>query len=363
MPRRSLSSSERATLDPFEALAGEVRPRDQRDLMERPFFSLAKAKRVQPILYKAGDTEVQVYAVPEHGLATIWDADILIWAGSHIVEALDRGLPTSRFFRFTPYQLLTAIGRATGNREYQLLKGALSRLQSTVIRTTIRHGEQWRRQQFSWINEWEELTTSSGRCEGMEFVLPDWFYQGLLDRRLVLTIDPAYFALTGGIERWLYRVARKHAGRQPEGWRFELRHLHAKSASTARYSDFALDVRRLVARQPLPGYRLEIERLFDASGLLGEFIVLTPLAPSPVNNWPEPAPTYRDFGRISIGTSGARSSGLRAQAGNTDDRKAVAAQQLPLALDPLNSLTESNNKKRAGAREAVDSPPRRGALR
>jgi plasmid replication initiation protein len=259
-------ASERATLDPFEALTGEVRPRDQRDLMERPFFSLAKTKRSAPILYTSGDTQVQVYAVPEHGLATIWDADILIWAASQIVEALDRGLATSRFFRFTPYQLLTAIGRATGNREYRLLKGALARLQSTVIRTTIRQGEHWRRQQFSWINEWEELTTASGRCEGMEFVLPDWFYQGVLDRRLVLSIDPAYFRLTGGIERWLYRVARKHAGRQTEGWRFELRHLHAKSASQARFSDFALDVRRLAARQPLPGYALEIERIIEAGG-------------------------------------------------------------------------------------------------
>src|SRR5215831_2697848 len=139
--------------------------------MERPFFSLAKSKRVTPILYQAGATQVQVYAVPEHGMATIWDADVLIWAPSQILAAQDRGLPTSRFFRFTPYQLLIAIGQATGNREYHLLKGALTRLQSTVIRTTIRHGEHWRRQQFSWINEWEELTTRVGRCEGMEFVL------------------------------------------------------------------------------------------------------------------------------------------------------------------------------------------------
>src|SRR3546814_13660469 len=94
-------------------------------------------------------------------------------------------------------------------------------LQSTVVRNTIRHGEHWRRQQFSWINEWEELVTRTGRIEGMEFVLPDWFYQGVLDRRLVLAIDPGYFRLTGGIERWLYRVARKHAGRQLNGWHFD----------------------------------------------------------------------------------------------------------------------------------------------
>src|SRR3546814_1403666 len=106
-------------------------------------------------------TEVQVYAVPEHGLATIWDADVLIWAASQLLAADDRGLPISRFFRFTPYQLLTSIGRGTGARNYHLLKGALTRLQSTVERTTIRHGEHWRRQQFSWINEWrsEEHTS------------------------------------------------------------------------------------------------------------------------------------------------------------------------------------------------------------
>lgn len=339
-------TSERATLDPFEALTGEVRPRDQRDLMERPFFSLAKAKRTSPILYRSGDTEVQVYAVPEHGLATIWDADVLIWAGSQIVEALDRGLPTSRFFRFTPYQLLTAIGRATGNREYQLLKASLSRLQSTVIRTTIRQGEHWRRQQFSWINEWEELTTAGGRCEGMEFVLPDWFYQGVLDRRFVLTIDPAYFRLTGGIERWLYRVARKHAGRQSEGWRFEMRHLHAKSASQARFSDFALDIRRLTARQPLPGYELEIERIFELGGRMQEILVLRPLAkPEPaVDNPFRDVSGCRDFRRRDVGTSGAAHSGLRAQAVNTGGQKDEPEERHSSAAANPNLLTESNFK-------------------
>src|SRR3546814_19886719 len=91
------------------------------------------------------------------------DLDVLIWAASQLLAADDRGLPISRFFRFTPYQLLTSIGRGTGARNYHLLKGALTRLQSTVVRTTIRHGEHWRRQQFSWINEWEELVTRTDR--------------------------------------------------------------------------------------------------------------------------------------------------------------------------------------------------------
>jgi plasmid replication initiation protein len=316
-------TGERATLNPFDALAGDVPPRDQRDLLERPFFSLAKAKRVQPILYKSGAIEVQVYALPEHGMATIWDADVSIWAASQILAAMDRGIPTSRFFRLTPYRLLTAIGRGTGKREYLLLKSALSPLQSTVIRTTISHGEHWPRQQFSWINEWEELVTRAGRCEGIEFVLLEWFYQGVLDRRLVLAIDPAYFALTAGIERWLYRVARKHAGRQPHGWRFELRHLHTKSASLARYSDFALDVRRVVRWQPLLGYALAIEHVSDGQ----EVVVMRTASTATVDDRWMTDPSIGILGANHIGISGASLSGLQAHRSRPSDWNSAETQK------------------------------------
>ena len=303
--RRLISTSERSKLEPFVVATGDASPRDQRDLMERPFFSLAKARRTTPILYEAGDVRVEVYAAPEFGMATIWDADVLIWAASQIVEAENLGFKTSRFLRFTPYQLLTAIGRQTGSRDYKLLKGALARLQSTVIRTTIRNGEHWRRHQFSWINEWEECTTRDGRVEGMEFVLPDWFYRGVVDRSLVLTIDPTYFRLTGGIERWLYRVARKHAGRQPRGWLFEFTHLHEKSGSLAKLADFAFDLRRISARQPLPGYRLNIER--DGRR---EILRILPadLSTGPVDIAVNAVGTS---GVPAIGTSGVHLSGLR----------------------------------------------------
>src|SRR5690606_17020948 len=114
-------NSERSRLDPSGVATGDASPRDQRDLMERPFFSLAKAPRVKPILYKATDVEVHVFGMPEHGMATIWDADVLIWAASQIVAAENDGLTTSRFVRFTPYHLLRAIGRPTGNHPYRLL--------------------------------------------------------------------------------------------------------------------------------------------------------------------------------------------------------------------------------------------------
>ena len=252
--------SERNELDLFRALPGDLAPRDAQDLMAYPFFSLAKSKRVLPIDYRTGPVAIRVEAVPDHGMATIWDADVLIWAASQIVEARDVGLKPSRLMAATPYEILTFVGRGTGARDYDRLKAALDRLQSTTVLTSLRQPAERRRHRFSWINEWKETADAHGRPLGLELILADWFYAGVLDDALVLTIDRAYFDLTGGLERWLYRVVRKHGGRQPGGWSFDFPHLHAKSGSLSPLKHFAYDVREIVRRQTLPGYRLVIER-------------------------------------------------------------------------------------------------------
>ncbi|WP_426727599.1 replication initiator protein A [Enterobacter cloacae complex sp. 288G10] len=76
--------------------------------------------------------------VENPGIATIWDADVLIWAASQIVEARDAGLRPSRWIRATPYEILRFIGRGTSLNDYQRLKAALDRLQSTTVATSIR---------------------------------------------------------------------------------------------------------------------------------------------------------------------------------------------------------------------------------
>lgn len=258
MRRRHVS--EREQLDLFRALPGDLAPRDAQDLMAYPFFSLAKSRRVVPIEFRAGKISIRVEAVPEHGMATIWDADVLIWAASQIVGARDAGLKTSRLMAATPYEILTFVGRGTSARDYDRLKAALDRLQSTSVMTSIRQLTERRRHRFSWINEWKETADPHGRPLGLELILPDWFYAGVLNEALVLTIDRAYFDLTGGLERWLYRLARKHGGRQEGGWSFDLIYLHRKSGSLSPLKHFAYDLRDIVRRQTLPGYRLVLER-------------------------------------------------------------------------------------------------------
>jgi plasmid replication initiation protein len=232
-PRRRASGPEQ--LDLFRALPGDLAPRDAQDLMAYPFFSLAKSKRLAPIDFRAGAITICVEAVPEHGMATIWDADVLIWAASQIVNARDAGLRTSRLMAATPYEILTFVGRGASARDYQRLKAGLDRLQSTTVATSIRQPAERRLHRFSWINEWKERADANGRALGVELILPDWFYAGVLEDALVLTIDRAYFSLTGGLERWLYRVVRKHGGRQEYGWSFDFTHLHAKSFAASPF--------------------------------------------------------------------------------------------------------------------------------
>ena len=49
MTSRHQHLDERAQLDLFRALPGDLAPRDAQDLMAYPFFSLAKSKRLAPI--------------------------------------------------------------------------------------------------------------------------------------------------------------------------------------------------------------------------------------------------------------------------------------------------------------------------
>ena len=267
---RSLKTSdgEAGQLDLFVGAGSDIAARDAQDLMAWPFFSLAKTKRVKPIDFRMGEVAILVEATAEHGMATIWDADVLIWVASQIVEARDAGKATSRLIAATPHEILTFTRRGTGKAGYERLKAALDRLQSTSIATSIRQAGARRRRRFSWINEWRERLDDKGRALGIEMIVPDWLYEGVLDRALVLTIDPAYFALTGGLERWLYRIVRKHGGKQKGGWSFDISHLHLKSGALSPLKRFAFEVRAIVRRQSLPGYNLALEHQFGRERLL-----------------------------------------------------------------------------------------------
>lgn len=249
--------------DLFLPYLADLPLRDQREMMERPFFSLAKTKRVKAIDYTSPDGKlwVNVSSNPQFGMATIWDADILIYCASMLADMQRRGVnDIPRTLHIMPYDLLRAIGRPTTGRAYELLGQALDRLVSTTVKTNIR-AENRREATFSWLDGWTQLVDErTERSRGMTLELSNWFWEGVLMKGGVLSIDRAYFDITGGRERWLYRVARKHAGGAGEGgFAISMPTLFEKSGAEGPYRRFKFEIIKIAAKNALPGYQLSIE--------------------------------------------------------------------------------------------------------
>ncbi|OBX17915.1 plasmid replication initiator protein [Erythrobacter sp. QSSC1-22B] len=249
--------------DLFLPYIADLNFRDQREMMERPFFSLAKTRRMKPIDYNSPDGKlwVHVSANPDYGMATIWDADILIYCASMLADMARRGQnDIPRTLHIMPYDLLRAIGRPTTGRAYELLGQALDRLVSTTVKTNIR-AENRREATFSWLDGWTQLVDEkTERSRGMTLEISNWFWEGVLMKGGVLSIDRAYFDISGGRERWLYKVARKHAGGMGEGgFAISMPTLFEKSGAEGQYRRFKFEILKLAEKNALPGYDLIIE--------------------------------------------------------------------------------------------------------
>ena len=238
---------------------GDFGFRDQHELMERPFFAINK-NRKDPIEYLSPDKKVHVTisADPLYGLATIWDADILIYLASVVCEMRRRGInDIPRKITVRPANLLSAIGRSTGGKDYERLAHGMDRLVATTVKTNIRTNGR-REATFSWLDGWNHVVDENEIVQGVTLEMSNWFYEAIQKDTSLLKIDPRYFKLKGGLERWLYRVARKHAGSHGErGFEIGLRTLHEKSGSSRLLRKFKFDLMKVVNANELPGIHLE----------------------------------------------------------------------------------------------------------
>lgn len=231
--------------------------RDTLDLMSVPVVSLSSKKRTEPIRYKRGDTDIEVSAPDHIGLATIYDWDIIQFCVGRITEALNDNVETSQTITTPVYDLLRSIHRHTSGTDYRRFREALDRLKATTIRTNIRSSQKTRYAAFGLIDNylWEE--TADGTTRGVSITLSRWLYDAIKDRR-VLGIDQRYYEMTGGLEKWLYRLCRKQAGDQRTGWRWSISELYERSGSVQPVRNFAVSLRSIVAENQLPEYALTI---------------------------------------------------------------------------------------------------------
>src|ERR1700756_3196306 len=237
--------------------------KDDRHSMEHPMFSLSKKPDRNIRRYEHNGNKI-VIAPGAYGLATIWDKDILIYAVSQLVAAMNAGRQDlSPTIRLTAYDLLVSTNRHTGGGDYDQLQKAFERLSGTRITTDIRTNGVRQREGFGIIDSWKiiEKHPNDGRMLAIELRLSDWLYNAIIGRE-VLTLSRDYFRLSRGLERRLYELARKHCGHQTK-WLVGLELLHKKSGSNSPLKRFRLEVKKIARADTLPDYRIRYDETAD----------------------------------------------------------------------------------------------------
>lgn len=234
----------------------DAAPKDDLGSMEHPMFNLSTKPDHRIRHYEHNGNSLTI-APGAHGLATIWDKDVLIYCISQVVEALNRKRKdVSKTVWVTAYDLLVATNRGTDGRGYQQLKAALERLRGTSITTDITANGVRIKEGFGLIDRWKivEKSPEDERMIAVEITLSEWLYNAIQGKE-VLTISRDYFRLRKGLERRLYELARKHCGKQPS-WKVSLDLLCKKSGSSGNLKEFRRKVKSIAKTNHLPDYRL-----------------------------------------------------------------------------------------------------------
>ncbi|MBT9293102.1 replication initiator protein A [Prosthecodimorpha staleyi] len=248
--------------------------KDDVNLMDVAPFALSKNVRTGVIQYELKDCIITVEGGAQSGLATAFDYDIFLNMVSYLAEEVRRyrvddqkGLRPSlpaKVYRPSAAHILKFCRRSDGGKAYLDLEAALDRLTKTTIKIVNLSGGS-RRQVDSrpLIGGYQVITkTSSGLPDTIEITIPDWVWLSVVrpDKSLsILTLNPDYFLISSAIGRFIYRLARKAAGKNEA--RYKVSDLHHRSGSSQELRFFARDLRRFVATTklfPLPDYDLAL---------------------------------------------------------------------------------------------------------
>lgn len=244
-------------LDLFIASASDVSPKAHQDLMARCWFSLSKKKRTIPIIHRTGDSFVEITGDSRYGIANIWDNDVLVFVLSQYMNALNNGMETGRRFQFSGYEFFKFVGKKSiGGKDYEDLWKRLLRLHHTFVATNIRMDEAHKQHSFNWLSDIKQMK-EGGVHRGYEITIPEWMYESVVKRKLVLTLDEGYFSIRGGLERFLYMFARKASGYNPGGWSEGINSIYEKSGSLGTLAEFKRAMKKIVKKQNLLGYDVE----------------------------------------------------------------------------------------------------------
>ena len=254
----------------------DVGGRDSRHIMDVAVFRLGKKDKQagELIRYELSDGFVEVTAGP-YGMASVWDYDIVLMMVSHLTEAMNRyrdgkGEKPGRTFKPNVSDILKFARRGDGSRQVDEVAAALDRLKGTTVKSKRGNGNDQETASDGLINNYTILSkTDTGRISSVEIEAPKWIHKQIVEGRQpdVLTVHPDYFLITLGIGRFIYRLARRAAGKSHAQWSF--RKLYERSGSTGDFKKFTYTLREMVAANDLPEYTLA-----ERGGKVGPLLVM-----------------------------------------------------------------------------------------
>lgn len=274
LPRRVLRAppTDDAQLVFFVPTIYDAPLKDDVSLMDVAPFALGKNVRTGVITYELKDSLITVEGGAEVGLATVFDYDIFLNMVSYLAEEVRRfrigeskGLRPSlppKVYRPSAAHILKFCRRRSGGRQYEEIEEALRRLAKTSITiTNLAGGKRRQVDTRALIGEFTVISkTNTGKVDQIEIRIPDWVYLSVVraDKVLpLLTLNPDYFLISSGLGRFIYRLARKAAGRNEA--RYTARDLHKRSGSPQEFRFFLRDLKEFVTRTqafPMPDYDL-----------------------------------------------------------------------------------------------------------
>lgn len=261
----------------------DVGTRDSRTVMDVAVFRLSKRdKRAGEVIrHDLPDGYIEVKAGPD-GMASVWDYDLVIMMVSHMTEAMNRyrdgqGDKPGRVWRPHMSDILKFCRRGDGGRQAEEVEGALDRLKGTTIKNVRErkspNGQRMMREVEAegLISSYKVLSrTDNGRIASVEIEAPRWLHQEITEGKNpdVLAVHPDYFLIDPGIGRYIYRQARRAAGKDQAVWAFQT--LYQRSGSAGSLKKFTQNLRKIIAANDLPEYHLE-----EQQGQSGPLLVMT----------------------------------------------------------------------------------------
>jgi plasmid replication initiation protein len=245
-------------VDPIDSL------RDIIDLMEFPFLALSK-DRIKPISYENADKTQKVVISGHRGhfIASIYDWDIILVISGKIQKILNNGFDIPpRKMTIPRHELLKALHKHDGKKQQKDLEKSFDRLKLTGISTTVNNKDFRHRAGFGFIDSWGYMERKDDReMRTIHITLSEWLYELCCAKGSLLKSNILYFDMTSGLKKFLYRTARKHAGKNENGWTFTVETLYEKSGSEGSFRLFKSKIKKVVFENDIPDYFMEwIER-------------------------------------------------------------------------------------------------------